>query len=229
MRTFIGVDLQRDFMYPEGKLYVQGSKDILENIFKFLNYMNVIRDRNISIATLGNVLLTSDSHTKESKEISETPDYINTFPEHCMLGTEGMYLIREVMPMLMNTGNANIQVFFKDTFSIFDNAEFNKTILNMLDSDVVNFYVFGVATEFCVKAAVEGLYERISKSPDPSKYSITVLKDMIAGVNEEKSEDLLKVWESMGIRVATFPSIVTIHRDSGIVEFKDEIKLYDNL
>ena len=48
-----------------------------------------------------------DYHNKHDKEISKTPDFINTFPPHCMSTTEGYKLISE-------THHFDSEVFWND-------------------------------------------------------------------------------------------------------------------
>ncbi len=207
MKVFIGVDLQRDFMYPNGALYVKESENILDNIYRAHTRLAGSK-----------LILTLDSHTKDSAEISDTPDFIDTFPPHCMENTRGADLIREVDNMIDGriphcgyvsydtpadklTMASNVIFIKKDNVSAFaNNPNVVELFTKMMANDVIEFFVFGVATEFCVKAMVEGLYGLIQKMPDKSKYSITVIKDMIAGINNEKCGELFKVWETMGIR-----------------------------
>lgn len=77
---FWNVDTQFDFMRPEGKLYVQDAYKIepnLEKLTSLAGEMNIV------------VVNTADWHNKNSREISDKPDWQKTFPEHCMAGSEG--------------------------------------------------------------------------------------------------------------------------------------------
>ena len=90
MRTiFRNVDTQYDFMRPDGKLYVQGAERIEGNLAKLTELA----------ATKGiKVVNTADWHNKDSKELSENPDFIQTFPEHCMESTLGAKFVPATSP-----------------------------------------------------------------------------------------------------------------------------------
>ena len=69
---FWNVDTQIDFMLPEGKLYIQGAEKILPNLKLLTDYA---RKNEIKIVN------TRDFHSINDKEISNTPDFVNTFPQ----------------------------------------------------------------------------------------------------------------------------------------------------
>jgi len=48
------------------------------------------------------VIFLNDSHDGKTEEISDNPDFVNTFPEHCMFATPGAQVIDE------------LDIFFKD-------------------------------------------------------------------------------------------------------------------
>jgi nicotinamidase/pyrazinamidase len=60
--------------------------------------------------------------------------------------------------------------------------------------------VYGVATDYCVKAAALGLAER--------GYRTTVLTDAIAGITKEGTEAALAALEAAGVRLTTAASLL---------------------
>lgn len=90
MKTiFFNVDTQKDFIEEDGKLAIPnavGIKSHLKEITK------LAKDENIQ------VINTADWHKKTSEELSDTPDFVNTFPEHCMRQTDGANFIDETHP-----------------------------------------------------------------------------------------------------------------------------------
>ena len=68
---FWDVDTQYDFIMPDGKLYVTASEKRLPNLKKLTDYA---RQRGIPI--YGSV----DNHQIDDPEISDTPDFQETFP-----------------------------------------------------------------------------------------------------------------------------------------------------
>ena len=46
--------------------------------------------------TVRSVIFLEDEHDESTEEISDTPDFVNTFPEHCMKGTPGAETVSEL-------------------------------------------------------------------------------------------------------------------------------------
>ena len=77
---FWDVDTQVDFMVPGGKLYVPDAAAITANLDRLTRHA---RERGIPrVASV-------DDHTLFDPEISDTPDFRETFPPHCLHGTDG--------------------------------------------------------------------------------------------------------------------------------------------
>ncbi|MDP3882354.1 MAG: cysteine hydrolase family protein [Nanoarchaeota archaeon] len=163
MRTiFWNVDTQYDFMRPDGKLYVQGAERIEGNLAKLTELA----------ATKGiKVVNTADWHNKDSKELSENPDFIQTFPEHCMENTLGAKFVPATSPQnaywidwreyYLNSKEIEERrniVLFKDKFDVFAGTPHADSVLEILAPERV--VVYGVATNVCVNDAVLGLLER---------------------------------------------------------------------
>ncbi len=157
---FWNVDTQNDFVSSDGKLYVPDGeliKPILANITNFA------KENEITVVN------TADWHFSDSEELSDSPDYINTFPEHCMANTIGAELISETKPDSYDTIVAwdshwdgkiegrNILIQ-KDKFDVFIGNPYTNRVLLALNPDIV--YVYGVVTEICVNHAVMGLLDQ---------------------------------------------------------------------
>jgi nicotinate phosphoribosyltransferase len=156
-------DVQTDFMRPDGKLYVPAAEKIIPNI-----------DRLVEAAREGSVFLLSsaDAHTLDDPELLE-------WPAHCLKATPGASLIPEacasprlVVPnqkrfALPDSLSSYRQVVLeKNTLDVFDNPNTDRLLARIaplgsppFDADV-EFIVFGVATEYCVRRVVEGLLRR---------------------------------------------------------------------
>ena len=185
MLVFFDIDTQRDFLNKDGRLYVKGT-----TMWKKKNLKKLILyaiDNNIPIVS------TMDTHTKNDKEFIENG---GKFPEHCIHGSYGWKKIRDTDV----SGYSGLYVINKNTFDMFSNPE-TDILLSKLDFSVA--VVFGVATDYCIKAAVLGLLER--------KKKVYVVADAIKGVSPaatikairemtEKgtkfvmTEDILKSW-----------------------------------
>jgi nicotinamidase/pyrazinamidase len=173
---FWNVDTQKDFIEPQGKLYVPGA----ESIKKQLNQVTILAEKgNIRVVN------TADYHFINSGELDKEPDMVNTFPEHCMAGSEGAEYIKETEPEfptvfdwdkdylsfdeLKDISQHRNIVIRKDAFDAFKGSPHTKKILEIIDPGVV--FVYGVATNVCVHYAVIELAKRI-----PEVY---VVKDAI--------------------------------------------------
>src|SRR3977135_3968961 len=189
---FWDVDTQYGFMHADGKLYVPEAERIIANLQRLTDYAH-----NHGIR----VLASADDHVIGHPELSDTPDWQRTFPAHCLRGTPGQKKIPETAlrdPLVIEParsdsksladrlrGHSGDILFHKHRFDVFTNENVT-TVLDLLDpADIV---LYGVATDVCDKAAVEGLLER---RPHTRLFVVT---DAIRGIDRDASEQLLREW-----------------------------------
>ena len=86
---FWDVDTQYDFMRADGKLYVPDAESIVDNLKRLTEHA---RAAGIQIVA------TADDHSVADAEISDDPDFVVTFPPHCMRDTAGQRRIPETVP-----------------------------------------------------------------------------------------------------------------------------------
>ena len=209
---FWDVDTQYDFMKPDGKLYVPGAQDIIPNLKRLTDYAHT---RGIRIVA------SADDHVMGHPEISDKPDWQSTFPPHCMRGTSGQKKIPETAlrdPLVVEPARTDPKaladrvrahkgdiLFHKHRFDVFTNENVT-AVLDVLDpQDVV---LYGVATDVCDKAAIEGLLER---RPHTRLFVVT---DAIKGIDQDASEHLLREWGDEGVRLVRTKELV----EEGLVE-----------
>lgn len=199
---FWNVDTQIDFVYPRGKLYVQGAEELRPQ-WKELTRLakeNVIR-----------VINTADYHYANSAELDASPDFINTFPEHCMAHTRGADYIREtepedpvvfdwdreylITPELFEEGEHRNFVIRKDAFDVFSGNPLTDTILKQLKPTTV--VVYGVTTNVCVDAAVKGLSKKVK--------NVYVIKDAIKELPNIPLP--FENWEKKGVEMITLKEL----------------------
>src|SRR5438132_1666845 len=160
---FWDVDTQYDFMHADGKLYVPEAERIITNLQRLTNYAHGHGIR---------IVASADDHVMGHPEISDSPDWQSTFPAHCMRGTAGQKKIPETAlrdPLVIEPARADAKalaarlrahqgdvLFHKHRFDVFTNENV-PTVLDVLAPDDIVLY--GVATDVCDKAAVEGLLE----------------------------------------------------------------------
>jgi nicotinamidase/pyrazinamidase len=209
---FWDVDTQYDFMRSDGKLYVPEAERIIGNLKRLTDYAH-----GHAIC----VVASADDHVASDPEISDTPDWRSTFPPHCMQGTPGQRKIPETAlrdPLVIEAAKVDARVlgdrlrshkgdilFHKHRFDVFTNDNV-PTVLDALDPDDIVLY--GVATDVCDKAAVEGLLER---RPHTRLFVVT---DAVKGIDKDVSEQLLKDWGDEGVRLVKTNEVV----EEGLVE-----------
>ncbi len=191
--VFVDIDTQFDFMNPQGALYVPDAEDIIDNIKKLFDYA---KENKIKI------LSSIDAHKVDDPEFQ-------TFPSHCVKGTPGNQKVdgttckdsivfentrQNINETILNHDQIIVE---KQSFDIFDNIDTDKIIINI---DASNYVVFGVATDYCVKAAVHGLLRR--------GYKVTLVRDAIKAVNEAGETEALNEMKDAGAVFTTTEDII---------------------
>jgi nicotinamidase/pyrazinamidase len=184
------VDVQVDFMLPEGKLYVPGAERLLPNIRKLTDAAR--RDEVFMVSS-------GDFHAPDDPEFAQ-------FPPHCVKGTTGSDLLPEALAdkvaRVENLPTAKLPVDLsryqqivleKQTLDVFQTLHADE-LVERLGSEP-EFMVFGVVTEYCVGCAVKGLLQR--------KRRVAVVRDAIETLSAEAGDKALAEFRSLGARVLT--------------------------
>lgn len=201
-RIFVDVDVQYDFCEPEGALHVSGSPNEL-----FRKLTQYALDRQIPI--VGSV----DSHAHDAWEFAsnenrgpqgEKPN----FPDHCVKGTPGWLKVQGTLPKRfrfvpnvqdmplhslvseLQTGQSQGLYFEKEVYSLFANPLAERFLKALCEGQAPQFFVYGIATDYCVKAAVLGLLER--------GYTTTLITDAVAGITSKGIESALAQMKEKG-------------------------------
>jgi nicotinamidase/pyrazinamidase len=209
---FWDVDTQYDFMKADGKLYVPDAEQIIPNLKRLTDYAHA---RGIRIVA------SADDHVSGHRELSDNPDWKETFPPHCMRGTAGQRKIAETSlsyPMVIEpdpTDQAALQsrvathrgdiLFHKHWFDVFTNPNV-EPVLEVLKPEAVVLY--GVALDVCDRYALEGLLER---HPEVRLFAV---KDAMKPIDKDAAEHLLKQWAEEGVRIVETADVV----EEGLVE-----------
>lgn len=196
---FWDVDTQYDFIMPDGKLYVPRAEAIIPTLRWLTDYAHAHGIR---------IVASADDHVPGHRELSDTPDFVDTFPEHCMRGTPGQRKIPatalrhplviepepqdpEALAERVRRHDGDI-LFHKHWFDVFTNANVD-TVLQVLDPEVIVLY--GVATDVCDKYAIEGL---LRHRPHSKLYFVT---DAAKAIRYEVGEHLQREWGDSGVRL----------------------------
>jgi nicotinamidase/pyrazinamidase len=190
--AFLDVDTQVDFLDPSGKLHARGAEAIKPNLARLVE---LAQDAGIPLVS------SVDAHRPGDPEFAE-------YPPHCLVGTAGQEKVpetstgREVFvapdddPRSLPDPKSAHVVLEKQVFPVFGNrhadAIFRKTGARV-------FYVFGVVTEVCVRAAALGLLER--------GYEVLVVEDAIWPIEESAGERAKAELRAKGARFTTTDAV----------------------
>jgi len=197
--VFWDVDTQVDFMRSSGKLYVPGSEEIIPVLKRLSDYAHA---RGIRI------IASADDHVPGHRELSEAPDWRESFPEHCMRGTPGQRKIEETSlrnPLVIEPEPADPValaarvrahdgdiLFHKHWFDVFTNLN----VLPVLDALAPRRIVlYGVALDVCDRYAVEGLL-RLRPA-----IALTLVTDAVRAIDSDTGAALLADWRARGVRL----------------------------
>ncbi len=203
--VFWDVDTQRDFMDPEGALYVPLAEEINRNLARLTRAAEL---RSIP------VVADADDHEMSDPEISTTPDFRVTFPPHCMRGTEGAERVEATrLDWTLRVGHepmdsAEIEgglgaswpraLILKKELDVFSNPNTDRVLDALAPESIV---VYGVALDFCVRCVVDGLLER-------GVHDIVVVSDATKAIYPSERELLMRRWEAAGVTLSTTDQVL---------------------
>lgn len=200
-RIFFDVDTQNDFIKKDGALSVPHAEALIPNLKKLTDYA-VKND----ITIIGSV----DRHFDDDPELIKNG---GQFPEHCMDGTIGQKKIPETTTKdiifvenkeydidYLNTTRKHKQIIFeKQDYNVETNLNFFK-LMGLIKPKKA--FVYGVATDYCVKAAVlclrnlglevyliEDAIEAVNIQPDDGKKALELMVN--ACIKTIKAKDVL--------------------------------------
>lgn len=209
MRIFYDVDTQNDFMNKDGALYVPDAESIKSKIKLLTEFAE-----NNKILIIGSV----DQHfgnEKYKEREGELKKWGGIFPEHCMSGTFGQKKISETSTSRLifhphfvdnsidyeifnTTLKENSNLFFeKQSYNVFTNPAISAFLEK---ANVKESIVYGVATDYCVKAAVLGMQQK--------GIQCYVVEDAIKGVFPESTKSALEEMINSGARLVTTKQII---------------------
>ena len=186
-QVFVDIDTQYDFISADGALSVPGAEEIRENLRGLTNH---------ALENGVKIIASADAHAPDDKEFA-------VFPPHCIQGTPGQKKIEEtcVANMLVVENAALVahprsvfrkaaQILLeKQTFDVFTNPNATEFVTA---ANADEHIVYGVATDYCVKAAVCGLLDR--------GYQVIVVEDAIAAVAESTGQDAVALMKRQGAK-----------------------------
>ncbi|MFD2764393.1 isochorismatase family protein [Micromonospora eburnea] len=189
--ALIVVDVQNDFC-EGGSLAVAGGAGVAAGISRLLA---------AEPGRWDHVVATKDFHIDPGAHFGDPPNYVDSWPRHCVVGTAGS----EFHPDL-DTGRVEA-IFHKGehaaAYSGFEgHAEGGECLADWLRRhDVDRVDVVGIATDHCVRAtAVDAALEG---------FRTTVLLDLTAAVAPDTLDVALRSMDGVGVTLVGTPVIRT--------------------
>jgi len=194
--VFVDVDTQVDFMRSDGALYVPDAERIIPDLKKLID---------AAVKKAIPIISTADNHREDDEEMKQ-------FPPHCIGGTPGQKKIPETTTSgLINLPN---RPYPGDLSTIFDHYDQVVLEANTLDkfsncnTDPLirklfadEYFVFGVATEYCVRLMVLGLLDRGKK--------VTLLTDAVKPIQEAAGKAAIDEVIQHGAKLASASEVIS--------------------
>ena len=189
------VDTQVDFMEPAGKLYVPGAdatRHAMSRLVRAAREAGIVH------------VASADDHLATDAEISGTPDFVTTYPPHCMRGTRGAKKIAETAqlePLVFGSADLAPEqrefLLRKQSTDVFTNPNAAALLDFLAPSEVI---VFGVATDVCDHAAIVGMRDR--------GWNVAFVEDAASGLSDERVAACTAEWRARSVRFTTVDEVV---------------------
>jgi nicotinamidase/pyrazinamidase len=186
-RALVVVDVQNDFC-EGGSLPVRGGAEVAFRIGELLHAWQQAdeRDRRYHV-----IVATRDHHIEPGAHFSAEPDYVDSWPPHCVVGTEGAAFHPNLDPQPF------FAIFLKGehraAYSGFEGRTVDGVSLAdwLRENGVGEVDICGLATDHCVRAtALDARREG---------FNTRVLTSLVAGVAPETTRVALEQMRQAGV------------------------------
>ncbi|HEY2593650.1 MAG TPA: isochorismatase family protein [Chloroflexota bacterium] len=188
MRALLIVDVQNDFC-EGGSLAVAGGAAVARAITEFL--------ASPAAAGYDHIAASQDYHIDPGSHFSAEPDFVTTWPRHCVAGTAGAKFHPDFDASRVE------EVFRKGqhaaAYSAFEGlCESGETLLAWLSSrGVKDLDVVGIATDYCVRAS--------AADAAAAGFATTVPLGLTAGVDPTTTAEALNSLRATGVTLSGAP------------------------
>jgi nicotinamidase/pyrazinamidase len=188
-RALIVVDVQNDFC-EGGSLPVQGGARVASEIGDLLHHWT---RKDPKAPAYDVVVATKDHHVDPGGHWAADPDYVDSWPVHCKVGTDGEAFHPNLDPQPFDA------VFLKGehqaAYSGFEGRTSDGVDLTtwLRSHEVESVDVCGIATDHCVRAT--------ALDAQSNGFATRVLTDLCAGVAPETTEAAITEMSDAGVTV----------------------------
>lgn len=185
-RALVVVDVQNDFC-EGGSLAVTGGAEVAHRIGRLLQGWSGQEPGGPDYAA---VVATKDHHIDPGAHFSPAPDFVDSWPRHCVVGTDGVAFHPNLDPQPFDA------VFLKGeyaaAYSGFEGKSSEGTGLAdwLRERGITQVDVCGIATDYCVlQTGLDAVRHG---------FEVRVLTDLCAGVAPETTERALRSLQEAG-------------------------------
>ncbi len=198
--ALVVVDVQNDFC-EGGSLPVDGGAGVARRVAA---YMDANADRYMAIVATRDWHIEPGRHFASAMGNAAEPDFVESWPDHCVAGTEGA----EYHPEVSAAVGRHVQAEFRKgryeaAYSAFEGTLSEDDEANLLDwllaRKIEAVDIVGIATDYCVRAT--------ALDARSAGFRTTVLTDLVAGVSRESSRAALDELDRSGVRLAASQSL----------------------
>src|SRR5216683_1479025 len=184
--ALLAVDLQADFV-AGGSLPVPNGMPVCAMIARHIRHFKTEYQF---------VVASRDYHEDPADHFSATPDFVNTWPPHCVIVTPGANLVREkLIQTIVSKGR------HAAAYSAFEGLDARgHDLLNVLkEARIDHIDVCGIATDYCVR--------QTALDARRNAFQVRVLVNLCASVSEATGLQALEEMKAAGCQVqaATAP------------------------
>ena len=187
--ALIVVDVQNDFC-EGGSLAVEGGALVAHKISELLHHWT---ERDPKAPDYAVAVATKDHHIDPGDHFSKDPDFEDTWPKHCVAGTDGQAFHPNLDPQPFDS------VFLKGeyaaAYSGFEGINHDGTTLAdwLRAHEITDVDICGLTTDYCVRlSGLDALREG---------FRVRILADLCAGVAAGPSEAALKELADAGATI----------------------------
>ena len=182
-RALLVVDVQNDFC-EGGSLAVAGGAAVAAAISRHIRTAG---------GDYAHVVATRDHHVDPGRHFADQPDFLDTWPAHCVVGTGGEELYPDLdrgpLESVFDKGE------YAAAYSGFEGSSDGVPLADWLRERGVDAVdVVGIATDHCVRATA---LDAVGHG-----FSTRVLLDLTAGVAEASIEAALEQLRTAGVELA---------------------------
>lgn len=189
-RALIVVDVQNDFC-EGGSLPVKGGAEVAFRIGQLLHHWT---EQDLKSPDYQVAVATRDHHIDPGSHFSDNPDFEDSWPPHCVVGTDGEAFHPNLDPQPFNA------IFLKGehaaAYSGFEGRTTDGTGMAewLKQNEITDVDICGLATDYCVRHTTLDAVR--------NGFNVRVLTDLCAGVAPESTRSAIEELRSAGAHIA---------------------------